>query len=86
MDWVFENNMILGHDIYLHGKSFGTAVATFAATELSSKEGHPAREIFKGLILECGFTSVQNIVTAKAGAFVAKNLFPDVKWATEERI
>ena len=50
--------MILGNDIYLMGKSFGAAVAIYTASELSSREGLPVKDIFKGLILESGFTSV----------------------------
>jgi surfactin synthase thioesterase subunit len=53
-----DNDMILGNDIYLMGKSFGAAVAIYTASQLSSREGLPVKDIFKGLILESGFTSV----------------------------
>lgn len=44
------------------GKSFGAAVATYMATELKSREGIPAEKLFKGLILESAFTSVEELV------------------------
>ena len=54
--------MVLGNDIYLMGKSFGAAVAIYTASELSSRDGLPAKDIFKGLILESGFTSAGAVI------------------------
>ncbi len=57
-----DNDMVLGNDIYLMGKSFGAAVAIYTASELSSRDGLPAKDIFKGLILESGFTSAGAVI------------------------
>ena len=65
LDWIVENEMVLGSDIYLFGKSFGTAVAVYTIAQLSSREGFPAKKLFKGLILEAGFTSAKNIINWK---------------------
>lgn len=86
LDWVVENSMILGHDIYLHGKSMGTAVATYTVTELVSREGPTPKQLFKGLILECGFTTAQKIINMKVGPKIAQTFMSDIKWETEERI
>lgn len=77
--------MILGSDVYLMGKSFGTAVATLIATELSSREGHPAKTVFKGLILEAGFTSAKAIIGKKVPSAMM-TLFSDIKWPTIDRL
>ena len=68
LDWTVENFALFGNNRYLMGKSFGTAVATYMATELSSKEGEPARDVFKGLILEAGFTSAHAAIKLQTSA------------------
>ena len=42
LDWVVENDMILGSNKYLMGKSFGVATALYL-TELTSVQGLPAQ-------------------------------------------
>ena len=78
--------MILGNDIFLMGKSFGSAVATYTMTELSSRDGHSCKTIFKGLILECGFTSAQACIAHLTSGYLLKTFYSDIKWPTIERI
>jgi len=68
------------------GKSFGAAVATYISTEIKSKEGLPASQVFKGLILESAFTSVEELVKHKTKGWIPKTFFSDNKWPTIERI
>lgn len=62
LEWTVDNLAILGNKRYLMGKSFGTAVATFAATELTTRDGEPCRKVFDGLILEAGFTTAHDAI------------------------
>ena len=48
--------------VFLMGKSFGVAVACYAATELSFADGMPAQSFFKGLIFDSGFTSATDVI------------------------
>jgi hypothetical protein len=57
--------MVCGGDLYLMGKAFGGAVATYMITELKSKNNVPASQIFKGMILESAFTSVEGLIDWK---------------------
>lgn len=78
--------MILSSNLYLMGKSFGVAVACYTITELVSRDGIPAQTLFKGLILEAGFTSAKAIIDVKSKGWLPQFLFADVQWRTDERI
>jgi len=84
LDWTYDNFALLGDNRYLMGKSFGAAVATYTATELSTRDCEPAREVFKGLILEAGFTSAYDAIKNKIN--VPSFLFNQVKWRSIDRI
>ncbi len=78
--------MVLGANIFLMGKSFGGAVASYLITQLSSKEGVPANIFFKGLILESTFTSLPEVIREKAGSWIPKALISDNTWPTIDRL
>jgi len=65
------------------GKSFGAAVATYMLTELTSREGIPAQKLFKGLILESGFTSIEQLISQRTKGWLPKTFYSDNKWETE---
>ncbi len=48
------------------GKSFGVAVACYTITNVVSRDGIRASDLFKGLILEAGFTSAKAIIDYKS--------------------
>jgi fermentation-respiration switch protein FrsA (DUF1100 family) len=72
--------------IFLMGKSFGAAVACFAATELSLEGGVPAQAYFKGLIMDSGFTSASAVLKYVTGGWIPSSLYSEVKWPTIDRI
>jgi alpha-beta hydrolase superfamily lysophospholipase len=81
-----ENDMVLGANIFLMGKSFGGAVASYLISQLNSKEGIPANIFFKGLILESTFTSLTDVIKEKAGGWIPKTLISDNTWPTIDRL
>jgi predicted alpha/beta-fold hydrolase len=68
LDYCYENKEMLGSNLYLMGKSFGAAVATYTATELQTKSGEPASDVFMGLILEAGFTTAHDAIKLRTSA------------------
>ena len=78
--------MVLSNNLYLMGKSFGVSVACFTITKVVSREGVRASDLFRGLILEAGFTSAKAIIDIKSKGWLPRFLFGGVEWPTDELI
>ena len=78
--------MLLGDEIYLMGKGLGAAFATYMATECRSRDGVHPSSVFKGLILESAFTSVEGLFKHRTGGIVPKMFFSDNVWDTIGRL
>lgn len=68
------------------GKSFGAAVAAYMVSELKTRDGSQAQDLFTGLILESAFTSCEDLYTEKFKGWVPKTFYSDNKWPTADRI
>ena len=53
-------------NVFLLGQSIGAAFATYTLTNSWNYDGIDPQELFKGVILECPFTTLENVVDHKA--------------------
>ena len=71
--------------MYLMGKSFGGAVATYLSL-LTARDSTPAEEIFSGLCLESTFTTVADVVKFKTRGYLPHTFYCDLGWPTIDKI